>query len=88
METGTEEFFPEKVFHFRPGFLVGNRKDFRLAEKIASGMMKLMDPILTGSLKKYRSMPVDKLAKAMVMLSKNPSGKPTVLHFSEIMNCI
>jgi uncharacterized protein YbjT (DUF2867 family) len=88
MEAGTEEFFPEKVFHFRPGFLVGNRKDFRLAEKIASGMMKLMDPILTGSLKKYRSMPVDKLAKAMVMLSKNPSGKPTVLHFSEIMNCI
>jgi len=88
METGTEKFFPQKAFHFRPGFLVGKRKDFRLIEKIASGVMKIIDPILIGSAKKYRSMPVDKLAKAMVSLSKNPAGKPTVLHFSEIIRCI
>jgi uncharacterized protein YbjT (DUF2867 family) len=88
MENGTEAYFHEKVFHFRPGFLVGKRKDFRLIEKIASRVMKIIDPILTGSSKKYRSMPVDKLAKAMVSLSKNPVGKPVVLHFSEIMECI
>ena len=85
MENRTEEFFPKTVFHFRPGLLVGKRKDFRLAEKIASGVMKILDPVLTGSLKKYRSMPVDKLAKAMVGLSKNPVGKPTVLYYPEIM---
>ena len=88
MENGTTKFFPKSVFHFRPGLLVGNRKEFRLAEKIASGVMKILDPILTGSLKKYRSMPVGKLAKAMVSLSKNPEGKPAVLHYSEIMQCI
>jgi uncharacterized protein YbjT (DUF2867 family) len=88
MEIGTAEFFPRAVFHFRPGFLVGKRKDFRLAEKIAFGAMKVIDPILKGSSIKYRSMPVDKLAKAMVSLSKNPVGKPTVLHYSEIMQCI
>jgi uncharacterized protein YbjT (DUF2867 family) len=88
MENGTKEFFPETIFHFRPGFLVGKRKDFRFIEKIASGVMKVIDPILTGSSKKYRSMPVNKLAKAMVSLSKNPIGKPVVLHFSEIMACI
>ena len=88
MENGTEKFFPRAVFHFRPGFLVGKRKDFRLAEKIASDVMKVIDPILTGSSKKYRSMPVDKLAKAMVSLSKNPVGKPSVLHYPEIMQCI
>jgi hypothetical protein len=48
-------------------------------------MMKVIDPVLIGSSMKYRSMPVDKLAKAMVYVSKNPVGKPTVLHFSEIM---
>ena len=80
--------FPESVFHFRPGFLVGKRKEFRLAEKIAFGVMKVIDPVLTGSSKKYRSMPADKLAKAMVSLSKNPVGKATVLHFPEIMECI
>ena len=88
MENGTGKFFPQSVFHFRPGFLVGDRKEFRLVEKIASGVMKVIDPILTGSSQKYRSMPVDKLAKAMVSLSKNPAGKPTVLQFSDIMKCI
>jgi uncharacterized protein YbjT (DUF2867 family) len=88
MEKGTGDFFKESVFHFRPGLLVGNRKEFRFAEKIASGVMKLIDPILTGSSKKYRSMPTDKLAKAMVSLAKNPAGKPNILHFPEIMLCI
>jgi uncharacterized protein YbjT (DUF2867 family) len=88
MENGTKEFFPQTAFYFRPGLLVGNRKEFRLAEKIASGVMKIMDPILIGSSKKYRSMPADKLAKAMVSLSKSPAGKPIVLYFSEILQCI
>ena len=88
MEKGTEEFFPGNVFHFRPSLLVGNRKEFRLAEKISVYMMKAIDPVLVGSAKKYRSMPVDKLAKAMVGLSKNPAGKPHILYYSEIMQCI
>jgi uncharacterized protein YbjT (DUF2867 family) len=88
MENGTKEFFPDSVFHFRPGFLIGDRKEFRLMEKIAFGVMKAIDPLLSGASRKYRSMPADKLAKAMVGLSKNPVGKPTVLHFSEIMQCI
>jgi len=88
MENGTEEFFPKAVYNFRPGLLVGNRKEFRLVEKIAAGVMKIVDPILSGSSGKYRSMPVDKLAKAMVCLSKNPAGKANVLHFPEIMQCI
>lgn len=88
MENGTEEFFPGSVYHFRPGLLAGKRKEFRLAEKISYGVMKVVDPVLTGSLKKYRSMPVDKLAKAMVRLCKNPEGKANVLYYSEIMRCI
>ena len=88
MEIGTERFFPKKTFHFRPGFLAGKRKEFRFAEKIASLMMKVIDPLLTGSFSKYKSMPVEKLSKAMISLSKNPAGKPAVLHFTEIMQCI
>jgi len=88
MENGTEKFFPGKVFHFRPGFLVGKRKDFRLAEKIAFGFMSAIDQVLSGSFKKYRSMHADKLAKAMISLSKNHVGKPTVLYYTEIMQCI
>jgi uncharacterized protein YbjT (DUF2867 family) len=88
MESGTEKFFPGRIYHFRPGMLMGDRKDFRVAEKIASFVMKGVDPLLAGSSKKYRSMPADKLAKAMVGLSKNPAGKPTILYYPEIMQCI
>jgi len=88
MEIGTEKYFPGNVYHFRPSFLMGNRKEFRFAEKIASGFMKIIDPVLSGSSKKYRSMPVEKLAKAMVNVSKNPAGKPMIMYFPEIMQCI
>lgn len=88
MEKGTEDYFHDNVFHFRPGLLDGKRKEFRLAEKIAAFVMKAIDPLLTGSSKKYRSMPVEELARAMVNLSKNPSGVPRILHYPEIMKFI
>lgn len=88
MEKGTEEYFHDNVFHFRPGLLDGKRSEFRLTEKIASVIMKAVDPFLTGTSKKYRSMPVEKLARAMVNLSKNPSGVPRILHYPEIMKFI
>jgi len=50
--------------------------------------MKVIDPILLGSAKKYRSMPADILAKAMVGLSKNPNGKPAILYYPEIIKCL
>jgi uncharacterized protein YbjT (DUF2867 family) len=88
MEQGTGQYFPGKVFHFRPSFLAGDRKEYRLAEKAFVRIMKLIDPILIGSSKKYRSMPVDKLARAMVNVSKHPEGNPNILHYTEIMNCV
>jgi nucleoside-diphosphate-sugar epimerase len=88
MENGTEKFFPQAIYHFRPSFLTGKRQEFRLAEKIASVAMKVIDPVLTGSSKKYRSMPADKLAKAMVNVCKNPAANPNVLCYTEIMMSI
>jgi uncharacterized protein YbjT (DUF2867 family) len=88
MEEGTSRYFPGSAYHFRPGFLVGKRKEFRLMEKFAFVTMKIIDPVLTGSSRKYRGMPVEKLAKAMVNLSKNPEGKPFVLYYPEIMECL
>lgn len=88
MEKGTEEYFHGNVFHFRPGLLDGKRNEFRIAEKIAAIAMKAIDPLLTGSSKRFRSMPVEKLARAMVNLSKNPADMPHILHFTEIMKLL
>jgi hypothetical protein len=62
MEKGTEEYFHDNVFHFRPGLLDGKRSEFRLTEKIASVIMKAVDPFLTGTSKntevcRWRNLP-------------------------------
>jgi uncharacterized protein YbjT (DUF2867 family) len=88
MEHGTEKYFPGNAFHFRPSFLAGERKEFRAGEKFFVRIMRFVDPVLTGSAQKYRSMPVDKLAQAMINLSKNPAGKPNILQYPEIMQCL
>jgi len=88
MENGTKQYFPTGVHHFRPGMLTGKRQEFRFFERVAKGAMKLIDPLLVGDRMKYRSMPAGKLARAMVLLSKNEAGKPEVLHYPEIMKLL
>ena len=85
MEEGTSKFFQGRIYHFRPGFLAGKRKEFRFLEKISGVVMAAIDPLLGGSFKKYRRMPADKLAKAMVNLAKDHAGKPSVLYYTDIM---
>jgi len=88
MEKGTEAFFHGRIFHFRPGMLTGDRKEFRPAEKIASVIVKVIDPLLAGSSKKYRSIAAGKLARAMVGVSRNPAGRSVILYYREIIKCI
>ena len=63
---------------FRPSFLVGERSEKRMAEKVAIKLAKIMDLILIGSASKYRSVKAELLAKTMV--SKIDS-KPGVNYF-------
>jgi uncharacterized protein YbjT (DUF2867 family) len=63
---------------FRPSFLVGERSEKRMAEKVAIKLAKIMDLFLIGSARKYRSIKAELLAKTMV--SKIDS-KPGVNYF-------
>jgi len=54
------------VLHiYRPSLLTGNRGEFRLVEKIAEVIMKVIDPLLFGNFKKYVSIKASTVAKAM-----------------------
>jgi len=61
---------------YQPSLLTGDRKEYRgLMEKIATGVMKAIGPLLIGSLKKYRSIPAQTVAMAMFKQSiKNEEG--------------
>ena len=60
----------ESISIYRPGLLIGPRDEFRLGEFIGQKILPfLIDPLLIGSLRKYRSISGDRLAKAMINLS-------------------
>ena len=72
-----------KCLHiYEPSFLTGDRKESRPMERFALGLMKILDPLLIGGLKKYRSIPAETVAKAMYKQSlKTEEG--IFVHLSE-----
>jgi uncharacterized protein YbjT (DUF2867 family) len=61
-----------KTLHiYQPSLLTGDRKEFRLTEKIVTGLFYLIDSLLVGGLKKYRSIPAKTVAMAMYKQSIN-----------------
>lgn len=50
---------------YRPMLLTGNRKNTRTGEKIASIIFKVINPLLIGSLRRYRSIAGITVAEAM-----------------------
>jgi uncharacterized protein YbjT (DUF2867 family) len=63
----------KSIYIYQPSLLVGDRKEKRLMEKIMAKVMDLINPLLGGSLKKYRSIHVKNVAKAM--LHESLTGK-------------
>tara|TARA_Y100000768_G_C23817172_1_gene604710 strand:- start:150 stop:806 length:657 start_codon:yes stop_codon:yes gene_type:complete len=55
-----------KLAIMRPSFLLGNRKEFRIGEKIGSIAFKALSPILLGKLKKIRPIKAETVAKGMI----------------------
>ena len=53
---------------FRPGHLMGNKK--RLDIVFADTVSRIVDPLLHGSIKKFRSIPVGKLSESVVKTVK------------------
>ena len=67
---------------YRPGLLIGDRQETRTAEKAGELLSKLIDPLLVGSLSKYRSVKGEVLAQTMVKQAKGDDGVH-YFHFKE-----
>ncbi|MGZ3763216.1 MAG: oxidoreductase [Mucilaginibacter sp.] len=65
-----------KCLHiYEPAFLTGDRQEFRSGEGFLNALTKIVDPLLIGRLRKYRSIPAETVAKAMFNESlKNDEG--------------
>ncbi len=66
---------PQSLHIYRPMLLTGNRNETRTGEGIATAIFKVLDPLLIGGLKKYRSIAGEIVAKTMYRQSlKNETG--------------
>lgn len=54
---------------FRPSLLIGQRKEFRLGERISGYAMKVFSVLLFGPLKKYKAVKAEKVAYAMFSIA-------------------
>lgn len=54
---------------FRPASLMGDRKEFRLSEKLTLPLLRAMSFLLVGKLRKYRPIQAIKVAQAMFVVA-------------------
>jgi uncharacterized protein YbjT (DUF2867 family) len=57
------------LFIFRPSLLLGNRAEHRAGEKTAASVYKVLSPIFSGPLKKYKGVEAKQVAFAMMQMA-------------------
>lgn len=73
----------KNTFILRPSMIGGKREEFRLGETVGKVIMKVLKPLFIGSLKKYRIIHPEIIAKAMQIIASKKSDK-TILNSDEI----
>lgn len=58
-----------KTFIFQPSLISGKRKEKRTLEFLGKMVMRIINPLLVGPLKKYRSIDPDTIARAMIVVA-------------------
>ena len=73
-----------KLGIMRPSFLMGDRKEKRVGEKVGIFIFKLLSPLFLGPLKKMKPIHSKKVAKAMIKIT-NSDFKQNVFESDEIV---
>jgi uncharacterized protein YbjT (DUF2867 family) len=69
-----------KALHiFRPGLLLGARPEFRMSEALAQRIGPLLNLVMWGPLRRYRSVRAETVAKAMVTVAAQ-GGSGVLIH--------
>ena len=74
----------KKLGIVRPSFLLGDRKEKRIGEKIGILIFKLLSPLFVGPLKKMKPIHSEKVAKAMIKIA-NENLRKTIFESNEIV---
>jgi uncharacterized protein YbjT (DUF2867 family) len=75
----------ESVHFFRPSFLMGVRTERRLADSVGIPIARALQFALVGKLRKYRPMPAETLARAMLAAAKEGRPGRHIYHYDDIL---
>lgn len=78
MEQSVLAFGIPKTYLLEPSLISGDRTEVRIGETMGIYFMKIINPLLFGKLKKYRSIAPENIAKTMWYLSKNEYPKTII----------
>jgi uncharacterized protein YbjT (DUF2867 family) len=80
MEEGLAAIGFKGLYIFRPSFIVGDRKEERIGEKIGIFISKLIAPLMIGGLKNYKPVEASAIAACMIKHAlSNQEGKHIIL---------
>ena len=84
MEQTLKQLGLNSLIIVRPSLLIGSRKEVRRAEKIGEVVMKVINPLLCGGLRKYRSILASDVAIAMKELAQSKFGDLYVIESDQL----
>jgi uncharacterized protein YbjT (DUF2867 family) len=84
MEEAVKKTSINSIGIFRPSLLLGSRAEFRFGESLGKGFMKLVNPLLFGSWKKYRAIEGVDVAKAMKSAAKENKAGISIYQSDEV----
>jgi uncharacterized protein YbjT (DUF2867 family) len=61
----------KNTYILRPSLIGGNRNELRVGERIAKGVMSLLDPFFLGPLKKYKIISPENIVSCMQKLAES-----------------
>jgi len=70
---------------FRPSMIIAERTDRRWAESMIFPLLPLVDKMMVGSFAKYRSIPVESLAKAIAAFGGQRGSGSRTLYWQDIL---
>ncbi|WP_162428752.1 oxidoreductase [Pontibacter pudoricolor] len=74
MERDVQDFGFRGVHIFRPSLLLGDREEERTGEELASKIIKPLSGLMVGPLRRYKPIPGEDVAKAMLYAAEQNRG--------------
>lgn len=84
-EDAVIKHFKGRTIIARPSLLTGIRKEFRPAERLSMILSPLFNSLLHGAFKRFRSIPAETVAKALLFSALAPDKSAQYLHYPELI---